>query len=75
MKKNALLKKGCTVCVDVCPLDLLAIDLLKGKAYMKYDRVLVLPAMRSGLPNPGHPCRYPLSAALRRTACCLQRMP
>ncbi len=30
--------KGCTVCVDVCPLDVLAIapgD--KGKAYMKYD--------------------------------------
>ncbi len=29
--------KGCTVCVDVCPLDVLAIDLVKGKAYMKYD--------------------------------------
>src|SRR6202012_900843 len=29
--------KGCTVCVDVCPLDLLAIDVSKGKAYMKFD--------------------------------------
>ena len=29
--------KGCTVCVDVCPLDLLAIDLSKGKAYMQFD--------------------------------------
>jgi NAD-dependent dihydropyrimidine dehydrogenase PreA subunit len=29
--------KGCTVCVDVCPLDVLAIDLAKGTAYMKYD--------------------------------------
>jgi NAD-dependent dihydropyrimidine dehydrogenase PreA subunit len=29
--------KGCTVCVDVCPLDLLAIDLSKGKAFMKFD--------------------------------------
>lgn len=29
--------KGCTVCVDVCPLDLLAIDLTKGKAFMQFD--------------------------------------
>ena len=29
--------KGCTVCVDVCPLDVLAIDFTKGKAYMKFD--------------------------------------
>jgi len=29
--------KGCTVCVDVCPLDLLAIDVTKGKAYMQFD--------------------------------------
>lgn len=29
--------KGCTVCVDVCPLDVLAIDLSRGKAYMAFD--------------------------------------
>ena len=29
--------KGCTVCVDVCPLDVLAIDIEKGSAFMKYD--------------------------------------
>lgn len=29
--------KGCTVCVDVCPLDVLAIDLVRGAAYMKFD--------------------------------------
>jgi NAD-dependent dihydropyrimidine dehydrogenase PreA subunit len=29
--------KGCRVCVDVCPLDVLAIDTSKGAAYMKYD--------------------------------------
>jgi NAD-dependent dihydropyrimidine dehydrogenase PreA subunit len=29
--------KGCTVCVDVCPLDLLAIDKATGKAYMQFD--------------------------------------
>ncbi|HIV72455.1 MAG TPA: ferredoxin family protein [Candidatus Aquabacterium excrementipullorum] len=29
--------KGCTVCVDVCPMDLLAIDESSGKAFMKYD--------------------------------------
>ncbi len=29
--------KGCTVCVDVCPLDVLFIDEDKGTAFMKYD--------------------------------------
>ncbi len=29
--------KGCTVCVDVCPLDVLVIDADRGSAYMKYD--------------------------------------
>jgi NAD-dependent dihydropyrimidine dehydrogenase PreA subunit len=29
--------KGCTVCVDVCPLDVLRIDPGTGKAHMKYD--------------------------------------
>jgi NAD-dependent dihydropyrimidine dehydrogenase PreA subunit len=29
--------KGCTVCIDACPLDVLAIDLNTGKAVMKYD--------------------------------------
>lgn len=29
--------KGCSVCVDVCPLDVLLIDVAKGTAFMKYD--------------------------------------
>lgn len=29
--------KGCTVCVEVCPLDVLVIDAVTGKAAMKYD--------------------------------------
>ncbi|MEJ0051090.1 MAG: ferredoxin family protein [Methylovirgula sp.] len=29
--------KGCTVCVDVCPLDVLRIDEKLGTAYMRYD--------------------------------------
>lgn len=29
--------KGCTVCVDVCPLDVLAINDAGDSAYMKYD--------------------------------------
>jgi len=29
--------KGCRVCVDVCPLDVLAIDIKRGKAHMAYD--------------------------------------
>ena len=35
--EKCIAEKGCTVCVDVCPLDLLAIDETKGKAYMKFD--------------------------------------
>lgn len=34
---KCIAEKGCTVCVDVCPLDVLAIDLLKKKAFMKFD--------------------------------------
>lgn len=29
--------KGCTVCIDVCPMDVLAIDPNNGKAFMKHD--------------------------------------
>ena len=29
--------KGCNVCVNVCPLDVLAIDEASGKAYMRFD--------------------------------------
>ena len=29
--------KGCTVCVDVCPLDVLRISDVTGKAYMEFD--------------------------------------
>lgn len=36
-EEKCIAEKGCTVCVDACPLDLLAIDLLKGKAYMHFD--------------------------------------
>ena len=34
---KCIARKGCSVCVEVCPLDVLAIDLTKGSAYMKYD--------------------------------------
>src|SRR5204863_9487840 len=36
-EEKCIAQKGCTVCVDVCPLDVLAIDLVKNKAYMKFD--------------------------------------
>lgn len=29
--------KGCTACIDSCPLDVLAIDEGKGVAYMRYN--------------------------------------
>ena len=34
---KCIAEKGCTVCVDVCPLDVLRISEETGKAYMKYD--------------------------------------
>ncbi|GJE43341.1 4Fe-4S dicluster domain-containing protein [Methylobacterium soli] len=35
--EKCIAEKGCRVCVDVCPLDILAIDENRQKAYMKYD--------------------------------------
>ena len=35
--EKCIADKGCTVCVDVCPLDVLRISEESGKAYMKYD--------------------------------------
>jgi NAD-dependent dihydropyrimidine dehydrogenase PreA subunit len=34
---KCIAEKGCRVCVDVCPLDILAIDETRHKAFMKYD--------------------------------------
>src|SRR3954453_15201496 len=34
---KCIAEKGCTVCVDVCPLDVLRISDMTGKAYMAYD--------------------------------------
>jgi NAD-dependent dihydropyrimidine dehydrogenase PreA subunit len=36
-EEKCIADKGCTVCVDVCPLDVLRISDLTGKAFMKYD--------------------------------------
>ncbi len=35
--ERCIAHKGCRVCIDVCPLDVLAIDPATGKAYMKHD--------------------------------------
>ena len=35
--EKCIAQKGCTVCVDVCPLDLLFINPDTHKAYMKFD--------------------------------------
>ncbi|HKK06635.1 MAG: ferredoxin family protein [Gammaproteobacteria bacterium] len=35
--EKCIADKGCTVCIDVCPLDVLAVDMARGTAYMKYD--------------------------------------
>ena len=35
--EKCIADKGCTVCIDVCPLDVLRIDPATGKAHMRYD--------------------------------------
>ena len=35
--EKCIAAKGCTVCVDVCPLDVLVIDKERGVALMQYD--------------------------------------
>lgn len=36
-ESKCIADKGCTVCVDVCPLDVLRINEMTKKAYMAYD--------------------------------------
>ncbi len=36
-ESKCIADKGCTVCVDVCPLDVLRISDMTGKAFMAYD--------------------------------------
>lgn len=35
--EKCIADKGCRVCIDVCPLDVLRLNELTGKAYMAYD--------------------------------------
>ena len=35
--EKCIAEKGCRVCIDVCPLDVLAINDATGKAHMRYD--------------------------------------
>ena len=57
--------KGCTVCVDVCPLDVLAIDRAEGQGLHEVRRVLVLHALRGRLPDRRGHGQHSLPAALR----------
>ncbi len=34
---KCIAEKGCRVCIDVCPLDVLRINEASGKAFMAYD--------------------------------------
>lgn len=36
-EEKCIADKGCTVCIDVCPLDVLAVHPESGKAFMKFD--------------------------------------
>ncbi len=35
--EKCIADKGCTICIDVCPLDVLRINPATGKAHMRYD--------------------------------------
>jgi Fe-S-cluster-containing hydrogenase component 2 len=62
--EKCIAHKGCTVCVDVCPLDVLAIDRRARHRVHEVRRVLVLHAVREGLPDRRRARRHPLSASL-----------
>jgi len=51
---------GCTLCVDMCPLDSLAIHPDSGKAYMHVDECLVLWPVRGPLPTDAVTVPHPL---------------
>src|SRR3954465_7435463 len=52
--------EGCTLCVDICPLDSLAIHPDSGKAYMYVDECRRGgPARRGGVRRPGRAPRPP----------------
>ena len=51
--------KGCTVCVDVCPMDLLADQPGHAKAYMAFDECWYCMPQK-GLPDRGRESRDPL---------------
>lgn len=57
--------KGCTVCVDVCPLDVLrAHQRSHWQSLYEIRRVLVLHAVREGLSDRRCNRQHPLSVAL-----------
>lgn len=51
--------KGCTVCVDVCPMDLLAIDPTTQKLICNLMNVGIA-CLRKGLPNRCSQSKYPI---------------
>ena len=65
--ERCIAAKGCRVCIDACPLDLLAIDMTKGVAYMRFDECWYCVPLRRTV----RPTR---SASTSRT-CCARRPP
>src|ERR1700747_140231 len=51
--------KGCTVCVDVCPLDVLRISEMTGKAYMAYDECWYCMPCEADCPTGAVPVNIP----------------
>ena len=62
--EKCIAHKGCKVCVEVCPLDVLAIDESQGQGLHEIRRVLVLHAVRGGLPDRRGHGQHSLSAAV-----------
>ena len=61
---DALCIDGCTLCVDICPLDSLAISPDSGKAYMHVDECWYCGLGRRG-PARGGGGRGPLAGGAR----------
>ena len=56
--------KGCTVCVDVCPLDVLRISDMTKKAYMAYDECWYCMPCESRLSDRRRESEHSLPAAV-----------
>ncbi len=64
---ESLCVEGCRLCVDMCPLDSLAIHPDTNKAYMHVDECWYCMPVRRPLPRRRRDRQHPLPAEVRAT--------